>query len=74
MVFHAMLDHPVTSKLTKINRLSISQVGSGWIVLGLGLGEKNHTFIKCTYDILVQTQLQVYLFFFDGTTFNIYWL
>ena len=34
MVFHAMLDHPVTSKLTKINRLSISQVGSGWIRFG----------------------------------------
>jgi hypothetical protein len=35
VVFHAMLDHPVTSKFTKINRLSLSQVGSGWIRLGL---------------------------------------
>ena len=34
MVFHAMLDHPVTSKFTKIIRLSIGQVGSGWVRLG----------------------------------------
>ena len=34
MVFHAMLDHPVTSKFTEIIRLSIGQVGSGWVRLG----------------------------------------
>ena len=34
MVFHAMLDHPVTSKLTEMNRLSISWVGSGWVRSG----------------------------------------